>query len=89
MGHIRLYFNTLAAISFFAAALAGQITPASAKHDKSLQDLTLSALMSDLKVQAIKQVPLPAFTLPDVDNKDFAIKDQIGKVILINFWTTY
>ena len=45
--------------------------------------------MGEMKVQAIKPVPLPAFTLPDLANKEFAIKDQVGKVILINFWTTY
>ena len=89
MRRIQLHFNMLSVAALFAAVLAGPVPGASAKHEKSLQDLNLSALMSEMKVQAIKPVPLPAFTLPDLVGKEFVIKDHVGKVILINFWTTY
>jgi hypothetical protein len=79
----------LAAFALLAAVVSGPVPRATAKHEKSLDDLNLSTLMGEMKVQAIKPVPLPAFTLPDLANKEFAIKDQVGKVILINFWTTY
>jgi hypothetical protein len=49
----------------------------------------MASLMSGMRVQALKPVPLPAFTLPDIFDQPFKIKDQVGKVILINFWTTH
>ena len=85
-----LLINTLSAVSVTAVLLLGGVlTPASAKHEKTLMDRTLASLMGDLKVQVIKPVPLPGFSLPDIFGNDFKIQDQAGKVMLINFWTTH
>lgn len=72
-----------------ASLLLGGAISASAKHEKTLMDRTLASLMGDLRVQVIKPAPLPEFSLPDIFGKDFKIQDQAGKVMLINFWTTF
>ena len=85
-----LFINIISALSFLVAlTLIGGRETASAKHADGLKAATMPSLMSDMRVQALKPVPLPAFTLPDVFDQPFKIKDQVGKVILINFWTTY
>ena len=85
-----LFINIIAKLSFLVAlTLIGGRETASAKHADGLKAATMPSLMSDMKVQALKPVPLPAFTLPDIFDQPFKIKDQVGKVILINFWTTY
>ncbi|MBT3353076.1 MAG: hypothetical protein HOC91_15380 [Nitrospinaceae bacterium] len=89
MRRFRLFINSLLGITIIASLLLGGAISASAKHEKTLMDRTLASLMGDLKVQVIKPVPLPEFSLPDIFGKNFNTKDQTGKVILINFWTTH
>lgn len=72
-----------------ASLLLGGAISASAKHEKTLKGRTLASLMGDLRVQVIKPVPLPKFSLPDIFGKNFTTRDQAGKVMLINFWTTH
>ncbi len=83
----RLFLNGLIA-SALLAALAFGARQATAKHQGTIDEFKMSSLMANMKVQAIKPVPLPAFTLSDTSGKEFAIQDQVGKVMLINFWTT-
>ena len=33
--------------------------------------------------------PLPDLSLPDVEGKDVALRSFLGKVVLLNFWTTW
>ena len=84
----RLFLNGLIA-SALLAALALGARQAAAKHQGTIEEFNISSLMANMKVQAIKPVPLPAFTLPDISGTEFAIKDQVGKIMLINFWTTH
>lgn len=85
----QLFISILSGFIVVASLLLGGVISASAKHDKALMDRTLASLMGDLRVQVIKPVPLPEFSLPDIFGKDFTTRDQAGKVILINFWTTH
>jgi len=34
-------------------------------------------------------LPAPDFTLKDMDNKQFSLKDYRGKVVMLNFWATW
>lgn len=40
-------------------------------------------------VRFAEAVEAPAFSLPDPDGKDVALQSFRGKVVLLNFWTTW
>ncbi len=75
----------LAAIPFAADGL----NPAAAKHVNGLQGHQMKTLMADIRIQPLASIDLPDFSLPDIQGKSFNIKDFSGKVLLINFWTTF
>jgi len=90
MVYKSLNINTIKAIPLFVALIiTGSPETTSAKHTEALKTATMASLMSNMQIQVIDPVSLPAFTLSDVFKQPFKIKDQIGKVILINFWTTH
>lgn len=56
------------------------------------QPLPLSgqpAVVPDLAVSARRRVPAPDFSLKSLDGPDWRLSDQRGRVVLINFWTTW
>ncbi len=68
---------------------ADGLHPAAAKHVKGLQGHQLKTLMADMRIQPLTSVDLPDFSLPDIQGKSHNINDLIGKVVFINFWTTF
>ena len=74
---------------FIALIVTASPETAPARHTEALKNATIASLMGRMQIQVIKPVSLPAFTLSDVFKQPFKIKDQVGKVILINFWTRF
>ena len=67
---------------FLSVALFLVLTgPAGAAEDKQPE---LSHTLTALSPSAA-----PDFTLEDIDNKKFSLKDYRGKVVLLNFWATW
>ncbi len=85
--------------AFLAALLVSPLTPHLSPRSFGASDgkgapqpgpkADLRPLMAALGVQPIEAVAVPEFTLPDVDNKPFLMNENIGKVILLNFWATW
>ncbi len=40
-------------------------------------------------VRIMEEVKAPDFILPDLQGKSFRLSDLRGKVVLVNFWTTW
>jgi peroxiredoxin len=38
---------------------------------------------------ALRDVPAPAFAVPDLDGRTQRLEDQRGKVVLVNIWATW
>lgn len=62
------------------------------KNILSMVFLTLYlAVMSNSHANSLKPykgLPLPAFVLPGLSGQEFALDDQKGQVVLVNFWAT-
>ncbi len=63
--------------------------PAAAKHVEGLKGHQMNTLMADMRIQPLSSIDLPAFSLPDTQGKSINIEDYAGKVLFINFWTTF
>jgi cytochrome oxidase Cu insertion factor (SCO1/SenC/PrrC family) len=47
-------------------------------------------LMASMKITRIAESPkAPDFVLQDLEGKSFRLSDLRGKVVLVNFWTTW
>jgi hypothetical protein len=90
MGYKGFIIKCLSIIALAAVPFAADgLHPAAAKHVKGLQGHQMNTLMADMRVQPLASIDLPDFSLPDIQNKSFNIKDFAGKVLFINFWTTF
>ncbi len=67
------------------AALLSFNTGAKSKDIPPDQDL-----MASMKITRIAESPkAPDFVLQDLEGKSFRLSDLRGKVVLVNFWTTW
>lgn len=75
---------TSALFVIFAALLSFNLD-AKSREITSDQDL-----MASMKITRIAESPkAPDFVLQDLEGKSFRLSDLRGKVVLINFWTTW
>ncbi len=90
MGLKRFILKCLpvAALALLLFAASG-LYPAAAKHVEGLKGHQVNALMADMRIQPLSSIDLPAFSLPDAQGKSINIEDYAGKVLFINFWTTF
>lgn len=49
----------------------------------------LSDLMARLRIQNFQGTEIPPFALPDTNGKKVSISAFKGKVLILNFWTTW
>jgi cytochrome oxidase Cu insertion factor (SCO1/SenC/PrrC family) len=57
---------------------------------KSREITTDQDLMASMNITRIAESPkAPDFVLQDLEGKSFRLSDLRGKVVLINFWTTW
>ncbi len=90
MGYKSFIIKCLSIIALAAVPFAADgLYPAAAKHGKGLEGHQMNSLMADMRIQPLASIDLPDFSLPDIENKSFNIKDFTGKVLFINFWTTF
>jgi cytochrome oxidase Cu insertion factor (SCO1/SenC/PrrC family) len=56
----------------------------------SQENLSDQDLMESMQiVRIMEEVKAPDFILPDLQGKNFRLSDLRGKVVLVNFWTTW
>jgi cytochrome oxidase Cu insertion factor (SCO1/SenC/PrrC family) len=78
----RILASTLFVV--FVALLSFN-TDAKSKDIPSDQDL-----MASMKItRIVKSTKAPDFVLKDLEGKNYRLSDLRGKVVLINFWTTW
>ncbi len=68
-------------IAVFCVGLAGGVSTVRAADAEHFQAASLVRFGMD--------VPLPDVSLPDVDGTDVPLRSFWGKVVLLNFWTTW
>jgi cytochrome oxidase Cu insertion factor (SCO1/SenC/PrrC family) len=57
---------------------------------KSRETTSDQDLMASMKITRIAESPkAPDFVLKDLEGKSYRLSDLRGKVVLINFWTTW
>ncbi len=86
----RFIIKSIAVIALAVLPFAaGGLFPAAAKHVPGPEGRKIDTLMANLRIQPLASVELPEFSLPDIKGKNHSIKDLAGKVLLLNFWTTF
>ena len=68
-------------LAIFCVGLAGGVSTVQAADAEHFQAVGLVRFGMD--------VPLPDVSLPDVEGKDVPLSSFRGKVVLLNFWTTW
>ena len=68
-------------VAIICVGLAGGVSTVQAADAEHFQAVRLISFGKD--------IPLPDVSLPDVDGKGVPLRSFLGKVVLLNFWTTW
>ncbi len=83
MAIIRLFIHTLVLVFCISFTSIASISWAGISEKDYWEEVGV------LKIDKTKPVPAPPFTLNSIDGRKVSLRDFRGKVVFLNFWTTW